>query len=52
MSSKDREMLPWLKLFNQYDLYTKSDTLHKLSDVKEYYTGLLKKFFPTNSLYI
>lgn len=52
MSSKDREMLPWLKLFNQYDLYTKSDTLNKLSDVKYYYTGLLKMFFPTNSLYI
>ena len=45
MSSKDREMLHWLKLFNQYDLYTKSDTLHKLSDVKDYYTGLLQKFF-------
>ena len=52
MSSKDIEMLPWLKLFNQYDLYTKSDTLYKLYDVKDYYTELLHKFFPTNSLYI
>ena len=52
MSNKDREMLPWLKRFNQYDLYSKSDTLYNISEVKPYYDKLLKQFFPTLTLFI
>lgn len=52
MSNKDRAMLPWLKRFNQYDLYSKSDTLYNISEVKPYYDKLLKQFFPTLTLFI
>ncbi len=40
-------MLPWIKKFNEYDLYTKSNT--KVPDVEElwpYYQSLIDKYMP------
>ena len=52
MSEKDKQMLPYLKLFNQYDLYSKSDILIDEKNVKQYYSKLIDKFFMIDSLYI
>ena len=45
MSDKDKQMKQWLKLFNKYDLYSKSDTIFEIESVKSYYVSLLNKFF-------
>jgi inositol oxygenase len=53
-NTKDRQMKPWVRLFNQYDLYTKVDDKEKLdslderieTEFKPYYTKLLEKYFP------
>ncbi|GMI28315.1 hypothetical protein TeGR_g12567 [Tetraparma gracilis] len=42
---EDEETLEWVKLFNQFDLYTKDeDNVINVDDVWVYYAGLLKKF--------
>jgi len=51
-SEKDKSIFHWLKLFNQYDLYSKSDTLYDHDTLKEYYTGLIRKYFTNTHLYI
>ena len=38
--------LKWVKIFNKFDLYSKSHECAKLEDVKEYYQEKLKKYFP------
>ncbi len=52
MSEKDKKMLNYLKLFNQYDLYSKSDILIDEKKVKPYYSSLFNKFFKNDYLYI
>ncbi len=42
----DRELLPWLKRFQPFDLYSKSDTPMDVEKLKPYYMGLLAKYFP------
>ncbi len=46
MDDKDRKMLPFVRAFNPYDLYTKTDTRPDVDALKPYYTELLQKFFP------
>ena len=45
-SEKDRAMLPWVRAFNPYDLYTKTDVLPDVNALEPYYRELLAKFFP------
>jgi hypothetical protein len=45
-------MFNYLKLFNQYDLYSKSDIFIDENIVKKYYNDLVKKFFMNDYLYI
>jgi len=45
-NAQDRAMLPWVQMFNPYDLYTKNPTRPKLADVKPYYEDLLAKYLP------
>lgn len=45
-NEKDREMLPWIKKFNRYDLYTKSHTPPDLDKLKPYYDDLISEFLP------
>ncbi|HUF60504.1 MAG TPA: inositol oxygenase family protein [Verrucomicrobiales bacterium] len=33
----------WVKDFNQYDLYTKSETLYELDDIKDYYLPMVEE---------
>lgn len=45
MSEKDHRLLPELKKFNKYDLYSKSDTLLDIDALRPYYTTLIDKYF-------
>lgn len=46
MDEKDHKMLPWVKKFSGYDLYSKSDTLPKVEEVRPYYQKLIDKYLP------
>lgn len=45
-SDKDREMMKWVKEFNKYDLYTKTDVRPDVEALRPYYEDLIKEFFP------
>ena len=45
-NKQDREMLYWVKEFNQYDLYSKSDSAPDTEKLKPYYLELITEFFP------
>jgi inositol oxygenase len=42
----DREMLPWVKTFNPYDLYSKSPQPPNWIELKPYYTDLINRYLP------
>jgi len=42
----DRKMLPWVQLFNPYDLYSKNPEPPDWEAIKPYYTALLAKYLP------
>lgn len=42
----DRKMLKWVKDFNKYDLYTKSNEAPDPVALKPYYENLIAEFFP------
>lgn len=46
MNDQDREMFRWVRKFNPYDLYTKSDQQPDLDAVLPYYRELTAKYFP------
>lgn len=46
MNAKDEEMLKAVKAFNPYDLYSKSDEVPKVEDLKDYYMDLIDEYFP------
>lgn len=43
----DREMFSWVRKFNQYDLYSKSDERPSVEELKPYYHELIDEYFPT-----
>ena len=43
-------MFKWLKIFNKYDLYTKSEDYVITEETKKYYDKLVEKFIPNNRL--
>ena len=43
MNDKDIKMFRWLKLFNKYDLYTKTN--HIIKENTMTYKNLIKKYF-------
>lgn len=43
---KDRKMLPWIKEFNRFDLYTKSDAMPDIEELTPYYQSLCDKYLP------
>jgi len=45
-NEKDKEMLEWVKKFNKFDLYSKSDERPKWDDLRSYYIDLIDKFAP------
>ena len=51
-SAKDKKMFYWLKKFNKYDLYSKSDIIIDIKEVKPYYINLINKYFINTYLHI
>jgi len=46
MNDHDREMFDWVRKFNPYDLYSKSDVKPSFTELRPYYNGLINKYFP------
>ncbi len=46
MNDQDRAMLASVQEFNPYDLYSKSDTRPDLEELRPYYDGLIREYFP------
>jgi inositol oxygenase len=46
LDDQDREMLKWVKLFNPYDLYSKSPVPPDWNKLKGYYSDLVGKYLP------
>ena len=45
-NDRDREMMKWVKAFNRFDLYSKSDAKPDLAELKPFYDDLIAEFFP------
>ncbi|OQE28186.1 hypothetical protein PENFLA_c005G02095 [Penicillium flavigenum] len=50
MNDHDRDMLRAVKAFNPYDLYSKSDGIPSVEELKPYYLELIDEYFPTKVL--
>ena len=46
MNGRDREMFQWVRRFNPFDLYSKSDARPDAAALKPYYQELIADFFP------
>jgi len=46
MNAADRAMLSWVRMFNPYDLYSKSDERPDLTVLRPYYEELIAEYFP------
>ncbi len=46
MNDHDQEMFRWVRVFNPYDLYTKSDQRPNVDELRPYYEDLIDEFFP------
>uniref|UniRef100_A0A3P8V1C5 Inositol oxygenase n=1 Tax=Cynoglossus semilaevis TaxID=244447 RepID=A0A3P8V1C5_CYNSE len=45
-SDKDLQMLPWVKEFNKFDLYTKTTVLPDVEKLMPYYQSIVDKYCP------
>lgn len=43
----DLEMLPWLKILNECDLYSKTNNVPNVESLKPYYQSLVEKYCPS-----
>lgn len=46
MNTRDKEMLRWVREFNQYDLYSKSRERPSVKELRPYYEDLIAEYFP------
>lgn len=46
VSERDQQMLQWVREFNKFDLYSKSDAIPDINKIKPYYQGLVDKYMP------
>ena len=46
MNAKDKEMFDWVRKFNPYDLYSKSDVPPNSKELRPYYESLIAEYFP------
>lgn len=51
MNERDKRLLPWVKLFCSYDLYSKTDIPLDVESLKPYYKELVAEFFPDQILW-
>lgn len=45
-NEKDLKMLTWVREFNKFDLYTKTEDLPDVENLRPYYQGLIDKYCP------
>lgn len=50
-NEKDEQYKEWIIDFNKYDLYTKSQKIYALEDVKAYYQPIAEKYLGTGPIY-
>lgn len=50
MNDNDKELIKYLKLFNKYDLYTKTDDFKLDYDILSYYDNLINKYIINSEL--
>jgi inositol oxygenase len=48
LDEHDKKMLPWVNLFNPYDLYSKNPTPPNWEELKPYYKNLVGKYLPAS----
>jgi len=48
---KDKQYEAWVRDFNQYDLYSKSDVVYDLDDLKAYYKPIAEKYLGEGPIY-
>ncbi len=46
MNEKDRRLMPLVKTFSSYDLYSKGDDAPDVAALRPYYESLINRFFP------
>lgn len=46
LNKKDTDMMKWVKIFNQYDLYSKAEAVPDVQALKPFYIDLINEFFP------
>jgi inositol oxygenase len=46
MNDHDKEMFRWVREFNQYDLYSKSDQRPSVTELRPFYDALIAEYFP------
>ena len=46
LSEEDRELLPWIKHFQKFDLYSKSTEVPDIEELMKYYKEKINKYFP------
>ncbi|ORX53076.1 inositol oxygenase [Hesseltinella vesiculosa] len=46
MNDHDHTMMHWVKVFNQYDLYSKDEKVPDVQALRPYYEDLIAEFFP------
>ena len=51
LNDEDEKYLAWIKDFNQYDLYTKSDRVYELEELIDYYDPIARKYLGDGPIY-
>jgi inositol oxygenase len=46
MNDRDRDMFRWVRAFNPYDLYTKSQERPNVNNLRPFYEDLIAEYFP------
>jgi inositol oxygenase len=46
LNERDQEMFAWVRAFNPYDLYTKSDRRPDMASLEPFYRELIAEYFP------
>lgn len=50
-NEQDKQYKEWILDFNQYDLYTKSQKIYNLDEVRDYYEPIAEKYLGSNPIY-
>lgn len=48
MNDRDKELFDWVRAFNPYDLYSKSQTRPDVKALRPYYEELIAEYFPSS----